>query len=308
MATILIAGGTGMIGTALCKRLTGKGHSVIILTRQPKTTEQPGISYVTWDPAQQKIPAAAIQQADYIINVAGAGVADKRWTARRKKEIIHSRVDSGVLIVQALRDIPNQVKAVVNASAIGWYGPDPAIPNPHPFTEEAPMAPGFLGETCQAWENSIQPVSALGKRLVILRIGIVLSTAGGALPAFQKPVRMGVAGILGSGRQVISWIHIEDLCRLFEWAIEKEEMEGIYNAVAPGPVNNKTFNLTLARKMRDKSYIPLYVPAFALKLALGELSIEVLKSATVSCEKIHQTGFRFLFPHVESAFDDLLKK
>ena len=208
-------------------------------------------------------------------------------------------------IVKALEEVPNKVKAVVSASAIGWYGPDPQIPNPHPFMEDDPSDNGFLGSTCKEWEESLNPISSTGRRLIKLRTGIVLSNEGGALEEFEKPLKFGVAAILGAGRQRISWIHIDDLVRLYINAIESDDMRGVFNAVAPKPVSNKEFTLHLANAKRGKFFIPVHVPAFVLKIKLGELSIEVLKSATVSCDKIHYSGFTFLYPSIDAAFQNL---
>ena len=311
MATILITGGTGLIGTALTQFLTGKQHDVIILTRHlPRGRGASGnVTYAAWDPAQQTIDTEAIQKADYIINLAGAGVADKRWTKKRKEEMVSSRVQSGQLLSNTLQEIPNKVKAVISISGIGWYGDDDKrVPNQSFFKEQDPADTGYLGATCVQWENAVQPVTALGKRLVVFRCGVALSSKGGAYTEFAKPVRFGLATILGSGRQVISWIHIDDVCRLFLYAIENEKMQGVYNAVAPEPVSNKTFMLALAKKIKGSFFIPLYVPSFLLKIVLGELSVEVLKSATVSCEKISAAGFQFLYPSLEVALNDLVKK
>lgn len=300
MKTILITGGTGLVGRALTNELLAQGHHVIIMSRKKQETNNPQLTYAAWNVEQQTIDAAAISRADYIIHLAGAGVADKRWTAARKKEIANSRVLSGQLLAKALSEIPNKVKAVVSASAIGWYGPDPSVPKPHSFTEEAPPHNDFLGNTCQQWEQSTEPLTANGIRLVKLRIGIVLSTAGGALKEFVKPLRFGVATVLGSGRQVVSWIHIDDLVQLFIYAMENEQLSGVYNAVAPQPVTNRQLILAIA-KSRHRFYITLPVPAFVLKLMLGEMSIEVLKSATVSANKIQQAGFAFRYAEVEEA-------
>jgi len=306
MATILITGGTGLVGKALGQALLNKGDNVIILSRQAgKKPVTANLTYAQWDVAAQTIDREAIEKADYIIHLAGAGVADQRWTKKRKQEILDSRVNSSKLIVDSLTNIPNKVQAVVSASAIGWYGPDPVVPNPHPFTEEAPANDDFLGSTCKLWEESIEPVTQLGKRLVKLRTGIVLSTAGGALKEFIRPMKFGVAAILGSGKQIISWIHIGDLVNMFIAAIENENMSGAYNAVAPHPVSNKELTLQLARS-RKKFYIPFPVPSFLLKLILGEMSVEVLKSATVSSLKISNTGFQFQFPDQTAALKELL--
>ena len=320
-----------MIGTALSTMLLEKGYTVILLSRKvpsqppPKaataqtivsagqqfgdTAAIPGkplIRTARWDPEQGFIDPAAVGEADFIIHLAGAGVADKRWSEKRKKEIVDSRTITGALIVQALKDIPNKVQVVVSASATGWYGPDPSIPNPQPFTEEEPADDDFLGDTCRLWEASVSPVTAMGKRLVILRTGIVLSRNGGALEEFKKPVKMGVAAILGSGKQIISWIHIDDLCRLYIEAIGQKDWEGAYNAVAPNPVDNRTFTRELAARIKGRFFVPVYIPSFILKIVVGEMSIEVLKSVTVSAKKVRQAGFQFIYPSIESALGDLL--
>jgi uncharacterized protein (TIGR01777 family) len=307
MQTIVITGGTGFVGGALTQALLAKGYQVIILSRTKKNPPATaGLHYAQWDVQKQYIDEEAIQKADYIIHLAGAGVADKRWTKKRKNEILQSRIASSQLLVQALRTTNNKVKAVISASAIGWYGADVQMPNPVPFQEEAPPAHDFLGATCKQWEDSIAPVINLQKRLVKLRIGIVLGKGAGAFHAFQKPLKFGVAAILGSGKQTVSWIHLQDLVNLFITAIENEKWSGVYNAVAPTPVVNKELIVAIA-KARKKIYIPFPVPSFFLKLMLGEMSIEVLKSTTVSAQKILQSGYRFMFPTIDKAADDLVK-
>jgi len=305
MPTVIITGGTGLVGKALGHALLAKGYHIIILTRTlPSTDHSPqsikGIQYAKWDIESQTIDENAIASADYIIHLAGAGVADKRWTKKRKQEIVDSRVKSCKLLADSLKTIPNKVKAVVSASAIGWYGPDPTLPNPTPFVEGDPVDDSFLGSTCRQWEESIEPVTQSGKRLVKLRIGIVLSKDGGALKEFIKPLKFGVAAILGSGKQIISWIHINDLVRLFIMAMENETWQGTYNAVAPNPVSNKELTLQLA-KSRKKFFIPIHVPTFVLKIMLGEMSVEILKSATVSSKKIQEAGFQYTFPVIKDA-------
>lgn len=165
-----------------------------------------------------------------------------------------------------------------------------------------------MGETCRVWENSIEPVTELGKRLVILRTGIVLSNSGGAFPEFAKPIKYGIAGILGSGKQFISWIHIDDICRIYMEAMTNTSWSGIYNAVAPNPVNNRTFTLELAKKMKGNFFIPIPIPDFLLRLKLGNRSEEVLKSSNVSSNKLKQQGFQFIYPTIDTAFRDLVQR
>ncbi len=307
MSVILITGGTGLLGSALTNMLKNGGHKIIILTRAKKPSDDDNITYALWDVKAQTIDEAAVSTADYIIHLTGANVADKRWTSDRKKEIIESRTQSSALLVKALQ-LPNKVKAVISASAIGWYGADEnRSPKKKAFTEDMRASKDFLGKTCLLWEESIGPVKEAGKRLVKLRIGIVLSNDGGALPEFKKPLKFGIAGVLGSGKQVISWIHIEDLCRMFIYSIENENMEGAYNAVAPTPVRNKELTILLAGKMKGNFFVDMHIPAFVLKAMLGEMSVEVLKSATVSSEKIKAAGFTFLYPEIDYALDNLIK-
>lgn len=302
MATICISGGTGLIGTALSRYLSAKGHAIIILSRKPKPSSQQGISYAAWNVEAGTIDKEAIASCDYIIHLAGAGVAEKRWTKKRKAEILNSRVESGRLLVKTLQETTNHVKAIISSSAIGWYGPDTGTV----FDETAPAYHDFLGSTCKQWEDAIEPVTKLNKRLVKLRTGIVLSNEGAALKEFKNPLQFGLATILGTGKQMVSWIHINDLCRMYEYAMENEHLNGVYNAVAPNPVSNKDLMITLAKKTRGKAFITIPVPAFVLKIVLGEMSIEVLKSATVSSAKIQSAGFQFLFPTIEAAMNELI--
>jgi uncharacterized protein (TIGR01777 family) len=306
MQTVLITGGTGLVGKALGEIFTENGYQVIILSRQlPAGKEQllsSNLSFALWNVKNGEIDITALQKADFIIHLAGAGVMEKKWTANYRNEIVSSRVESAKLITAFLKNTDNKVKAVISASAIGWYKPGNAI-----HTEEEAADESFLGTTCRLWEESIDAVTVSGKRLVKLRIGIVLSNKGGALKEFMSPLKFGIAAILGNGKQMISWIHINDLCRMFLFAVENEQLNGVYNAVAPQPVTNKTLTLTLAKKMKLLFYLPFYVPSFILKIMLGGRSIEILKSSAVSCKKIIESGFAFKYPDINKTIEDLTK-
>ena len=307
MKTVLITGGTGLVGSRLTELLLARNYHVIVLSRSKKETSTPNLSYAIWNVEEQTIDASVFTKTDYIVHLAGAGVADKRWSVSRKKEILDSRIQSSALLVKALQQNSNKVQAVISSSAIGWYGPDPSL-HSNGFEETDAPYSDYLGNTCKLWEESIEPITQQNIRLVKLRTGIVLSTKGGALKEFLNPIKMGIAAILGNGKQIISWIHIDDLCNQFIYAIEHENMQGSYNAVAPNPVNNKILTLSIAKKVKGKFYIPIYVPSFMLKIILGEMSIEVLKSTTVSSKKIEIAGFNFKYKTIDAALSNLLNK
>jgi len=305
MQTVLITGGTGMVGTSLTQLLLSKGYQVIILTRKPQTSPIPNLTYAVWDIAKGTIDPLAFEKADTIVHLAGAGVADKRWSKKRKQEIVDSRVMSGALLVKYLTAHTHQVKTVVTASAIGWYGPDTEQSLQYGFTETDPVDAAFLGDTCKQWEDSVKPIEILGIRLVTLRIGIVLNKQGGALAEFIKPAKFGLATIFGTGNQMVSWIHQNDLCKMILFGIQTASLKGVYNAVSPDPTSNKDLIIAITKKLRG-FYLPIPVPAFVLNIMLGEMSIEILKSAKVSSNKIQEADFKFDYPTLNSALHELL--
>ena len=299
METVLITGGTGMIGKALTQALIERGFHVIILTRNAgKHKPTSNTSFAEWDIQKQTIDKNAFAKADYIIHLAGANFADKRWNEKVKNEIVSSRVDSAKLIIESLKTIPNKVKTVISASGISWYGHDKEAAKP--FSENDPPSSDFMAETCKQWEAAIEPASFLGKRLIKFRIGPVLSTDGGAYVEFKNPIKFGVAGIIGNGKQIMSWIHVDDLVRAFLYGMENEKMDGVYNAVSPKPVSNKELILEIA-KSTGKFFVPIPAPSFALKILFGEMIGEILKSTTVSSEKLQKAGFIFQYPDIRSA-------
>lgn len=306
MQTVLITGGTGMIGKSLTTLFVEKGYKVIVLTRKDKKSRRLHVSFAKWDVEKGMIDASAIQAANIIVHLAGEGVADKRWSEKRKQAIVDSRVQSGNILVKALSENQHQVSTFIAASAIGWYGPDTAASLANGFLETDPSDNSYLGNTCQLWEQSTSAIGTMGIRLVILRIGIVFNKKGGALAEFIKPAKFGLATILGTGKQIVSWIHQKDLCYMMLFAAENKKIEGVYNAVASEPISNKKLVQAISKKTYP-IYLPVYVPSFVLKIILGEMSVEVLKSAKVSAQKIQAAGFVFDYPTVEEALTDLLK-
>ena len=307
MSLIIISGGSGLIGSNLTRHLLDRNHDVVILTREKnKTSEDKRIQYSFWDVTKQVVDVELINKADHIIHLAGAGVMDKKWTAEYKKEIVNSRTKSAELLINSIDKNNPRIRSFISASAIGYYGPDQnPLPHKDGFIETDLPAPGFLGETCVLWEASSEPVKQSGIRLVKFRTGIVLANGGGALQEFKTPLKFGVAPIFGNGKQIISWIHIDDLCRMYCDAIENDFMQGVYNAVAPEPVSQKKFMIKLGQKVKNRFLTPMHIPHFMLKLILGKRSIEILKSATVSNKKIKASGFTFLYPSLDAALDDL---
>jgi uncharacterized protein (TIGR01777 family) len=295
-----------MIGQALAKQFITNGYEVIILSRSPKRSSRLHLSYAKWDIEKGEIDLEALAKANIIVHLAGEGVADKRWSEKRKQAIVDSRVNSGNLLVKALSENNHQLKTFIAASAIGWYGPDTAASLEHGFVETDTPDNSYLGNTCQLWEQSTAAVASMGIRLVTLRIGIVFNKKGGALAEFLKPAKFALAAILGNGKQIVSWIHQADLCKMIQFAIETPAVQGVYNAVAPNPVTNKKLVITIAKNTYP-IYFPSFVPGFLLKIILGEMSIEVLKSAKVSAQKIQDAGFIFDYPNVEEAIIDLIK-
>lgn len=297
--TILIAGGSGLIGSRLSQLLTEQGYEVHHLSRRLR----PDAPYKTWhwDPATGRIDLAAVDAADCVINLAGAGVADARWTPERKKLILHSRLQSTELLRKAMQEVGiDSFKTYVAASAIGYYGNR----GDEWLTETSGPGKGFLAETCIQWEMATEKVAALGVRTVTIRIGLVLSTRGGALKQMLLPLRFLVGAWFGDGNQWYSWIHIDDLCRMFIEGLQKPSWEGVYNGVAPNPERNKDFTKAL-RQALERPALLLPVPAFALRLALGEMANALLDSTRVSAQKVLDHGFTFHHPELVLAVRDL---
>lgn len=306
MKTIGITGGTGLIGTHLSNLLSDSGFNIVVFTRNPDKRRKyiKNTEYAKWDPRKGVIDKEALGKIDAIVHLAGEGIADKRWTEQRKAEIVDSRIISTNFIVKQLKEHAPNCKVFIGSSAIGYYGPD--YEDAIPFTEESKASPDFLGHTCEKWEAASEPISNTMRR-VILRVGIVLSKKGGAFKEYAKPMKYGVMPLMGTGEQVVSWIHITDIARMIRFAVERVEVTGTYNAVAPKPVSYSMLIHTIASKKRGIKIV-MPIPKFILKIMLGGMEVELLKSCTVSPDKIIAKGFKHEFSDINSAVKDLLKK
>ena len=302
---VIIAGGTGLIGRALARSLVADGHPVTVLTRRPEARSQglPGeVQLVAWDGQTVGEWAQALEGADGVVNLAGAGLAEQRWTAERKRIIRESRIRAGEALAQAVEQASPRPEVFVQASAVGYYGPcgDEIV------TEEHPPGTDFLAQLCVEWEASSARVEALGLRRPILRTGVVLSREGGALPRMVLPVRLFVGGPLGSGRQYFPWIHIADEVRAIRFLLEQEGASGPYNLTAPNPVTNREFIRLLGRVLGRPTVLP--VPALALRLLFGEMATVLLDGQRAVPQRLLEAGFAFRFTQAEEALRDLLGK
>ncbi len=301
MSTVLLAGGSGLIASRLSHLLRDKGYEVLHLSRHPR--QGGAFPAYQWDPAKQTIDDEAVLRAGYVINLAGAGIADKPWTRARKQLIIGSRVDSARLLLRTFERLGHRPGAYISSSAIGYYGDRGA----EWLDESSEPGEGFLPESCIAWENAIGAAAKAGIRTVGIRIGIVLSTQGGAMEKMLQPFRFRGGAYFGDGSQWYSWIHIDDLCRMFINAIEDSSMQGFYNGVAPNPVSNKELTEAIKGALGKPALI-VPAPAAILRLAMGEMADVVLSSTRASSKKIETAGFEFLFPTLEKALPDLLER
>lgn len=295
MKKILITGGSGLIGRAVTSQLQKQGYEVAWLSRKPKKQQK----VFLWDVDKTTLEEEALHWCDGIIHLAGEGVADKRWTDKRKKQILVSRTQSSRLLFEAIQRLGRRPEVFVSASAVGYYGFDTGNES---IDEESPQGADFLAEVVARWEEEVLKIQTLGVRTVLLRTGTVLDKKGGALREMLKPP---VAAPLGSGRQYMSWIHLEDLAALYRFALS-HPLSGVYNAVAPHPVTNKQLT-QLAAKEKGKPFLPIPVPGFLLKTVLGEMAEMVIGGSKVSSRKIEGESFHFKFPFIKEALEDIYK-
>ncbi|MBF4467003.1 TIGR01777 family oxidoreductase [Flavobacterium sp. LC2016-12] len=298
---VLLTGGTGFIGKHLTDVLIENGFTVSILSRSIRKNT-PAITYYKWNLKDNFIEKDAILNADYIIHLAGEGIVEKRWTKKRKKAILESRVKPIELIFSILKENNKTLDAFISASAVGIYG---AITSQEICTEKTPPANDFLGITCQQWEQAADQITLLGIRTVKIRTGIVLGKDEGFLKKIMPSFKAGFGAILGSGKQYLPWIHVEDLCQIYLKAIVDTEMQGAYNATITDNTTNATLSRILAHLYGYAIWLP-NIPEFLIKLGLGKMSIAVLEGQRISSEKIKKAGFEFQYNDIEATLSTSL--
>lgn len=295
---IAVTGSTGMVGSAVVERLTRSGHEVVRVVRGGSGA---GKGSIRWDLAAGTIDAAGLEGIDAAIHLAGENISAGRWNAARKTAIRDSRVKGTSLLCDALAGCSRPPGVLICASATGYYGDR----GEELLTEDSPPGSGFLAEVCREWEGACAPAVRKGIRVVHLRTGVVLSAEGGALAKMLPLFRAGLGGVLGNGRQYMSWVALEDLAGIVLHALAREELRGPVNAVAPRPVTNREFTRALAGRLSRPAFLP--VPAFALRLALGEMADALLLSgARVVSRRLEETGYRFLHPEIGEALEAVL--
>jgi len=302
MAIVLISGGTGLVGKVLTERLLSLGHEVRLLFRNPKNTTS--IKSYYWNIETQEIDEHAFDGVEHIVHLAGSGIADKKWTKERKEEIISSRVKSMQLITSVVKKQKLTLKSFVGASAIGIYGMTSVDKL---FTESDVGEDCFLTQSCIEWEKSYSEIQTLSLKSSVIRIGVVLSEQGGALKKLIPLFRLGLGSAVGSGKQYMPWIHVQDLASIFTECIFNSNYSGVYNAVSPEETTNNQFSKAIAKSLSKPYFFP-NVPAFILKIVFGEMANILLEGSRVSNEKLIKQGFKFKFKTLPDALNDLLSK
>lgn len=303
MAGVIVAvsGSSGLVGSALVTSLYAGGHQVRRLVRPPvragagPATRGPGRADIPWDPGRGRLDPGHLAGCDAMVHLAGENIAARPWSRAQKKLLRDSRVPATALLASALASLPHPPRVLVQASAIGYYGDR----GDEILTETSLPGVGFLPEMCRAWEGASAPARAAGIRVVCARFGIILSARGGALRKMLTPFRLGIGGVVGSGQQYWPWLQIDDAVGIVEHALGDASLDGPVNAVAPAPATNREFTAALGRALRRPAVIPL--PAFALRLALGEMSSLLLESARVVPERLRQAGYRWRHPELDEA-------
>lgn len=301
---IIITGGTGLIGKALCPLLLADGHLITVLSRNPDAARgmPRGVRIEEWDGKTAEGWGHLVNGSDAIINLAGAGIADRPWTAPRKQLIRESRIHAGLAIQKAIQQAAQKPQVVIQSSAVGYYG---ARNDDQMITEASAPGQDFLAKVCFDWEMSTTPVSKMGIRRPVIRTGVVLSKDGGALPKMLLPFKFFAGGPIGSGKQWLPWIHITDQARAIKFLLDTPTADGPFNLAAPNPVTNKQFGEILGATMRRPSLMP--TPALAMKTIFGEMSTVLLDGQRAVPQRLEELGFSFTFPTLREALSDLLK-
>ena len=303
MKRVIITGGTGMIGQPLAKQLAKAGYEVIVLSRNPANAGAlagiSGIKIVDWDAKTAQGWGSLADGAFAIVNLAGENLAEGRWTDERKRTIVDSRVDAAKAVVAAIEQAQVKPEVVVQASAVGYYGPR----GNEPVTEEGKSGSSFDAKVCVTWEQASDPVAAMGVRRVIIRTGIVLDKNAGALPRMAMPFKLFAGGPIASGKQVMPWIHLADEVNAIQWLMENPAAQGVFNLSAPNPVTNKELAQALGTALGRPSLVP--VPAFALKTMFGEMAELLLTGQRAVPARLQQLGYPFRFSTIQAALDDI---
>ncbi len=304
---VAVTGATGFVGTRLVEKLSSDGHSIVVLTRNAERARRvfpgarfPTVDIVAYTPTASGPWQSSISSCDGVVNLAGAPIADDRWTPERKQEIMDSRTIGTEKIVEAIAHADSKPSVLLNSSAIGYYGTSETAT----FNESSAPGDDFLAQVCQAWEAAAQEAKTTGTRLVILRTGIVLGM-GGAIAKMLTPFKLFAGGPIGSGKQWFSWIHRDDLVNLIIKALTDNQMEGVYNATAPNPVRMSTFCDELGKAMNRPSWLP--VPDFALELLLGDAAQVVLEGQQVLPKRTQDSGFTYEYSELPKALSDIVK-
>lgn len=294
----LITGGSGLVGSVITEKILQENAEVNWLTTSKK--ENKGVNSFNWNIYKNQIDTNCFEGVNTIIHLAGAGVADKKWSTARKKELVESRILSSQLLFDSLKKLKNKPQTIVSASAIGIYKNQ----GDELLNEESEKGSDFLADLTKQWEKVVDQFESIGIRVVKIRIGIVLSEKGGYLKSVAAPAKFGLAAALGNGKMITSWIHISDLANLFLFAANHENLNGVYNAVAPNPVTNSEMTSQIAKALHRPYFLP-NIPAFLLKIAFGEMAAVILMSQNISSKKAVGAGFKFEFNHVQEALENI---
>jgi len=297
---ILISGATGFIGRKLIDELIRQDyHDIAILSTRPDSISMNQVEVFPWNPMKGEIDVRCLDGVDVVINLAGESIASSRWSTERKERILQSRVRATKLLVDKIRGSGANPKKFISASAIGVYGNR----GDELLDEKSSSGNGFLAEVCKRWELAALEQNIESMKAIIIRIGLVLDGNGGALEKMVRPFKLGLGGKLGSGNQYMSWIHLDDLVKIFIWAMQTPGVDGIYNGVAPHPVTNEEFTVKFGEAMRRPTILP--VPSLALKLALGEMSSLLLEGQRVLPDRLIKSGFQFNYDQLDLCLRDI---